>query len=81
MTESQQLQQMMGQKAVDRDGNKVGKIGQVYLDDATGQPQWVTVSTGLFGKKELFAPQQVSANVRKEQIDEPDADAAARCGR
>lgn len=27
-----------------------------YLDDATGQPTWVTVSTGLFGTRESFAP-------------------------
>jgi uncharacterized protein (TIGR02271 family) len=56
MTSVQELQTMMGQTAVDVDGAKIGKIGQVYLDDRTGQPQWVTVSTGLFGTKESFAP-------------------------
>ena len=24
-------------------GDKVGNVGQVYLDDETGQPSWVTV--------------------------------------
>ena len=51
---------MMGRTAVDYEGNKIGKIGQIYLDDATGQPEWVTVSTGLFGTKESFAPLQGS---------------------
>ncbi|NUL46445.1 PRC and DUF2382 domain-containing protein [Cellulosimicrobium funkei] len=38
------------------DGNKIGTVGQVYLDDQTGQPSFVTVSTGLFGTKETFIP-------------------------
>ncbi|HEX8498611.1 MAG TPA: YsnF/AvaK domain-containing protein, partial [Actinomycetales bacterium] len=29
---------------------------QVYLDDSTGQPSWVTVNTGLFGTSESFVP-------------------------
>ena len=43
---------------VDVDGEKVGAVGQVYLDDATGEPTWVTVKTGLFGTKETFVPLQ-----------------------
>ena len=43
-------------QVVSRDGDKVGKIGQIYLDDSTGQPTWVTVKTGLFGGSESFAP-------------------------
>lgn len=41
---------------VDRDGDSVGSVGQVYLDDNTGHPSWVTVKTGLFGTKETFVP-------------------------
>ncbi|WP_299165624.1 YsnF/AvaK domain-containing protein [uncultured Arthrobacter sp.] len=43
---------------VDQDGNKVGSAGQVYVDDHTGEPSWVTVKTGLFGTSESFAPLQ-----------------------
>ena len=35
---------------------KVGRIGQIYLDDETSQPTWVTVKTGLFGTSESFVP-------------------------
>jgi uncharacterized protein (TIGR02271 family) len=56
MTTTQDLQNMEGRTAVDADGGKLGKIGQVYLDDRTGQPLWVTISTGMFGTKESFAP-------------------------
>ncbi|MCW2604011.1 MAG: uncharacterized protein JWN61_2146 [Pseudonocardiales bacterium] len=47
---------LVGRTAVDSNGEKIGKIAQVYLDDQTDQPSWVTISTGLFGTKESFAP-------------------------
>lgn len=37
-------------------GEKIGKIGEVYLDDRTEQPTFATVNTGLFGMKETFVP-------------------------
>jgi uncharacterized protein (TIGR02271 family) len=56
MTTVNDLQNMEGRTAVDADGAKLGKIGQVYLDDQSGQPLWVTIHTGMFGTKESFAP-------------------------
>ncbi len=46
----------VGRNAVDPQGDKIGTVGQVYLNDQTGQPDWITVNTGLFGMKENFAP-------------------------
>lgn len=40
----------------DQAGHKIGRVGQVYLDDQTQAPNWVTVKTGLFGMKEFFIP-------------------------
>jgi uncharacterized protein (TIGR02271 family) len=37
-------------------GDKIGTVAQVYVDDSTSQPEWVTVRTGLFGTKESFVP-------------------------
>ncbi|MET3721594.1 MULTISPECIES: hypothetical protein [unclassified Arthrobacter] len=37
-------------------GHKIGSIGQIYVDDHTSEPTWVTVKTGLFGSNESFAP-------------------------
>ncbi|WP_309130720.1 YsnF/AvaK domain-containing protein [Brevibacterium sp.] len=45
-----------GGKVLGPDGDKIGSIGQVYVDDRTGEPSWVTANTGLFGTKESFAP-------------------------
>jgi len=56
MTSPNDAQQYIGRTAVDLEGNKIGKVGQVYLDDRSGEPLWVTVSTGLFGNRESFAP-------------------------
>jgi stress response protein YsnF len=56
MISSQEIDQVMGSTAYDSDGDKIGKVGQVYLDDETNQPAWVTVNTGLFGTSESFAP-------------------------
>lgn len=41
---------------VDRDGNKVGKIEDIYYDEATGRPEWALVNTGMFGMKHNFVP-------------------------
>ena len=46
----------LGRNAVDPAGHKIGSVAQVYLNDQTGQPDWITVNTGLFGTKENFAP-------------------------
>jgi uncharacterized protein (TIGR02271 family) len=45
-----------GGNVVDSTGTKIGTIGQVYLDDQTGEPEWVTAKTGLFGTSETFIP-------------------------
>jgi uncharacterized protein (TIGR02271 family) len=37
-------------------GDKIGSIGQIYVDLSTGEPSWVTVRTGLFGMSESFVP-------------------------
>jgi uncharacterized protein (TIGR02271 family) len=41
---------------VGSDGDKIGSIGQLYADDDTGEPTWVTVKTGLFGTSQSFVP-------------------------
>ncbi|WP_328742811.1 PRC-barrel domain-containing protein [Streptomyces caniferus] len=47
---------LTGLHVVDADGAKVGTVQQVYRDDATNDPEWITVRTGLFGMRETFIP-------------------------
>ncbi|MBC7289931.1 MAG: PRC and DUF2382 domain-containing protein [Actinotalea sp.] len=56
MITNDQVQQVIGTTVRSTDGDKIGKVGQVYFDDATGRPAWVTVQTGLFGTRESFVP-------------------------
>ncbi len=46
---------------IDSSGTKIGKIDQIYLDTQTNQPEWATVSTGMFGSKVSFVPLQGSS--------------------
>jgi uncharacterized protein (TIGR02271 family) len=53
MTTPQDAQQFIGRTALDSEGSK---IGQVYLNEQTGVPLWITVATGFFGTPQSFAP-------------------------
>ncbi|SFT71747.1 conserved domain-containing protein [Geodermatophilus amargosae] len=55
MINDQQISDVIGSTAVGPDG-KHGSVGEVFLDDETGRPEWATVRTGLFGTKEAFVP-------------------------
>jgi uncharacterized protein (TIGR02271 family) len=61
------LARLPGTDVYDTDGAKVGTVGQVYLDATSGDPEWVTVKTGLFGTKETFVPLQ-RANVTDDRV-------------
>src|SRR5215207_9317350 len=41
---------------VSASGEKIGAVGQIYLDDQTGEPTFVTANTGLFGMSQSFVP-------------------------
>jgi uncharacterized protein (TIGR02271 family) len=58
MFSTQDIDQVIGSEVYGADGDKIGKAGQVYLDDQTNEPAWVTVNTGLFGTNETFIPVQ-----------------------
>ena len=51
-----QVRELMGMSVTDTNGAKVGTIKQVYLNDDSGAPEWVTVHTGWFGMRESFLP-------------------------
>jgi uncharacterized protein (TIGR02271 family) len=43
-------------KVVDMGGNKIGSVSEIYLDRQTGEPEWLAITSGLFGTKVSFAP-------------------------
>ena len=65
-----------GRTMVGSDGEKIGKITEIYEDPNTGKPEWATVSSGLFGSKSNFVPlagaspagEDVRVDVTKDQV-------------
>jgi len=56
MTTAQDLRGWIGRTLVDHEGEKIGRIDAIYLDNETGQPEWLAVSTGWFGNRISFVP-------------------------
>jgi uncharacterized protein (TIGR02271 family) len=50
------IQRWQGRTMVDLAGDKLGTIDAIYLDDETGQPEWATVTSGLFTATTAFVP-------------------------
>lgn len=46
----------VGREVVDRDGEKVGKLADVYYDTADSEAAFVSVKTGAFGRSHPLAP-------------------------
>jgi uncharacterized protein (TIGR02271 family) len=55
---------------IDRDGDRIGNIDAIYVDDQTGQPEWALVNTGFFGTRSTFVP-IAQANARGDQVQVP----------
>jgi uncharacterized protein YrrD len=45
-----------GKMLIDRDGEKIGKLKDVYVDVETDEPQFGTVKEGLIGRHLTFVP-------------------------
>ena len=56
MPTAEQVREWRGADLVDRDGDKIGTIEEIYLDSQSNQPEWALVNTGLFGTKSTFVP-------------------------
>ena len=52
----EEAQNLTGATACGQAGQNLGEVAIVYRDQATGEPEWLTVMTGLFGLKETFVP-------------------------
>ena len=61
MTEDQQqarwaVAEWHGRVLIDRDGDKIGKLEDVYVDVETDEPQFATVKEGFFDRHLTFVP-------------------------
>jgi len=45
-----------GRDLIDQNGHAVGVITDLYVDDATGRPEWAAVKSGVFSSRVTFVP-------------------------
>ncbi|MFI6904474.1 DUF2382 domain-containing protein [Nonomuraea sp. NPDC050394] len=76
MITQEQIHDLIGHTLYDSDGDRVGEVKTIYVDDTSGDPEWLTVKTGWFGMHESFVPlravrmigDRVEAGFGKDQI-------------
>lgn len=56
MITREQIPMVLGNPVRDLNGDKIGEVAQVLLDDATGRPKWLCVKTGLLHTRKTFVP-------------------------
>ena len=76
MSTHQNIAEWQGKQLVDRDGEKIGKLEDVYFDVETDEPMFGTVKEGLIGRHLTFVPlagltigpDSLQMTVSKEQV-------------
>ena len=76
MAHQQNIAEWHGKTLVDRDGQKIGKLQDVYVDVETDEPMFGTVKEGLIGRHLTFVPlaeitigpDNLQVTVAKEQV-------------
>lgn len=56
MADQKFIQAVLESTAFDKNGDKVGKVGQLFVDSNSGEPTFVAVNTGLFGRNSSLVP-------------------------
>ena len=76
MTQVSEVLEWHGRTVVATDGDKLGKVEEIYFDQETDRPEWALVNTGMFAGKSSFMPlegatsdgEQVMAPYSKDQV-------------
>jgi uncharacterized protein (TIGR02271 family) len=50
------LAQMHGEAVYDTNGDKIGKVDEIFYDLDTREPEWIGIGTGFFGSKRVLVP-------------------------
>jgi hypothetical protein len=67
MLEAEKIEQWRGEPVVDREGEKVGKLDDVFMEVGSGDPGVAAINTGFLGRKTLLAPLQ-GATLSRESL-------------
>ena len=83
MTQMTEAYDWRGRTLIGQDGEKIGKVDEIYVDEEGGHPEWARVVTGLFSNRSSFVPlagatphgEEILVQVTKEQVkDSPHVD-------
>lgn len=71
-TTSTDPNQLFGDDVITSDGSKVGTVDGVWVDDASDQPEFIAVKTGMiFGKNHLMPIEQAQIDTANQTIQVP----------
>lgn len=73
-TTTRNLRECINRDAVDRNGKKIGKIYDIYVDEDSRQPEWLAITSGLFGHRVSFVPIRLVSFGGEELIVDDEAD-------
>ncbi len=68
MTQMTDAYDWHGRALVGQDGEKIGKVDEIYVDEQNQQPEWAQVTTGLFGTSSSFVP-LAGATSQEEEVE------------
>jgi hypothetical protein len=58
MTMHDGMGNLRGLDLYSQDDKKLGTVKDIFLDDQTGEPEWLQLGVGLFGRKDVLVPLQ-----------------------
>ncbi|WP_433656539.1 DUF2382 domain-containing protein [Nocardia sp. CA-128927] len=71
------LEELIGSAVYSPEGDKIGKVKRIYVDNTSGAPTWVSVTTGMFSGDSLVPlagaqlrhdPEALQVRVEKEEV-------------
>lgn len=66
--EAENIRDWQGKHVVDREGRKIGDLEAVYVDTATDEPSFLTVTMGMFNRKRLAFVPLAGASVTPDHV-------------
>ena len=64
------LSEARGATVYDSDGDKIGSVEDIFYDEQTNQPEWISIGTGFFGTKRVLVPLE-GADLRGDALHVP----------
>ena len=64
------LAELRGTAVYSSEGEKIGRVEEIFMDEETQRPEWIGIGTGFFGTKRVLVPVE-GASLGSDQITVP----------